>query len=107
MDLSMAAYITLPVCLLVLASIVFPLFKKSITYKIYTGIVLVLLLLIIGADLELYNQWGFRIDATPLRYLNTPKEIWATVSHLPLVIIFIGFALVSMLFCFLSSRWIE
>jgi phosphoglycerol transferase MdoB-like AlkP superfamily enzyme len=107
MDLSMAAYITLPVCLLVLASIVFPLFKKSITYKIYTGVVLVLLLLIIGADLELYNQWGFRIDATPLRYLNTPKEIWATVSHLPLIIIFIGFALISMLFCFLSSRWIE
>jgi phosphoglycerol transferase MdoB-like AlkP superfamily enzyme len=107
MDLSMAAYITIPICLFLLTSIVLPFFKKNISYKIYTAIVLVLLILIIGSDLELYNQWGFRIDATPLRYFNTPKEIWATVSHLPLVVLFIGFVIVCLLFSFLSFRWIE
>jgi phosphoglycerol transferase MdoB-like AlkP superfamily enzyme len=30
-------------------------------------------------DLALYGPWGIRIDATPLNYINTPKEMFASV----------------------------
>jgi phosphoglycerol transferase MdoB-like AlkP superfamily enzyme len=83
MDLSTAAYITLPVCLFALGSLFIPFFKKKTVYTIYTAIVLLLIVLIVTADLEVYKQWAFRIDATPLKYLSSPKEAWASVSHLP------------------------
>lgn len=83
LDLSMASYIALPVCLLVGFSFLIPLFQKTIIYTIYTAIILLFVLLLVIADLELYKQWGFRIDATPLKYLASPKEAWASVSHLP------------------------
>lgn len=83
MDLSTAAYVTLPVCLFVLISLFVPFFRKRSLYFIYTAIVLLLTVLIVTADLEVYKQWAFRIDATPLKYLNSPKEAWASISHLP------------------------
>jgi len=104
MDLSMTAYIILPVCLSILLSSFFEFFRKIHFYKYYTAILLLLLLLVIGADLELYNQWGFRIDATPIKYLNTPKEVWATISHLPLFFITIIFIVVYLLLCFLFFK---
>jgi phosphoglycerol transferase MdoB-like AlkP superfamily enzyme len=83
MDLSMAAYFTVPVCLFVLLSTFLPLFRKSIIYTVYTSILVFIILLILVADIEIFNQWGFRIDASPLKYLSSPKEAWASVSHLP------------------------
>jgi len=31
-------------------------------------------------DLELYKYWGFRLDLSPLLYINTPKEMFASVE---------------------------
>src|SRR5687767_6908167 len=83
MDLSMAAYILLPVVLFVLVSLVVPFFGRSLIYKIYTGIVLFFILLVSICDLEIYNAWGFRLDATPLMFLSSPREAMASISHLP------------------------
>lgn len=83
MDLSTAAYITLPVCLFVLTSLFIAFFRKRAIYVVYTAIVLLIIVFIVTADLEVYKQWAFRMDATPLKYLNSPKEAWASVSHLP------------------------
>ena len=107
MDLSAAGYLLLPVCLFVIASLYVPLFRKARPYRIYYGIVLFLVLLITLADLEVYRSWGFRIDATPLKYLSSPKEAWASVSHLPLWLIFIGFALMYITLYFTFSKFIS
>ncbi len=94
MDLSMAAYIALPVSVFIVLSLFIFLFSKAILYKIYTAIVLFFVLLITAADIELYNQWHFRIDTTPLKYLSSPREAWASVSHLPIFwIIFFFFVI--------------
>ena len=45
-------------------------------------LVMVISFLII-ADLELYTAWGYRMDATPLQYFKSPKEMVATVSASP------------------------
>lgn len=100
MDLSVAAYIIAPVCLFALLSLFFHFFRRLVIYKAYTFIVLLLVALISFFDLEIYNNWGFRIDATPLKFLTDPKEVFASISHLPLVLLSIIFILCYGLFYF-------
>ena len=99
MDISVAAYILIPVCVLVLLSLFFRFFGKVTVYKIYTFIVLLLVTLISLADLEIYNTWGFRIDAEPFKFLKTPREAFASVSHLPLFLILVVFVISYGLLC--------
>ncbi|MFN2457705.1 MAG: LTA synthase family protein [Chitinophagaceae bacterium] len=107
MDLSMAGYITLPVCLMVLSGIMLPFFRSATPYKIYTSIILLLVLVIVTADLEMFKAWGFRIDATPLRYLSSPKEAWASVNHLPILLVLVVFAISYILIAGLFSKLIS
>lgn len=87
MDLSMAAYISVPVGLLFL-------FRRFLSNKvlktaiiIYTTIISSLIIIIVISDVLLFRAWGNRIDATPLKYLSNPAELYASISHLPLLII--------------------
>ena len=100
MDLSVAAYIIAPVCLFVLLSLFIHFFRRLLIYKIYTFIILLLVALISFFDLEIYNQWGFRIDATPLKFLSTPREAFASISHLPLFFLSVIFVISYGLFYF-------
>jgi phosphoglycerol transferase MdoB-like AlkP superfamily enzyme len=104
-DASMAAYIIAPVFLFVLASLVIRFFQKALVYKVYTCIVLFFVTLLSLADLEAYTAWGFRIDNTPLKYLNSPKEAMASISHLPLFLITVVFIVCYIAFCF-SFNWV-
>src|SRR6186713_3053110 len=101
MDLSMAAYFTAFVCVFVIAALFIPFFRKKWIYLIYTGIILFIQLLLIITDVESFKAWGTRIDSTPLKFLSSPKEAWASISHLPLVFIFIGLIVI-----FLFLFWI-
>jgi hypothetical protein len=94
MDISMASYILLPVCLFSLLGIFLPFFRRAVIYKIYTYIILFFVLILVSVDSESYSHWGFRIDATPLKYIKSPKEVWASVSHLPVFLIGIFFIVV-------------
>jgi phosphoglycerol transferase MdoB-like AlkP superfamily enzyme len=107
LDLSMTGYLIAPVCIFVLLSIFLPIFRKGILYKVYTHFLLFILLIILVSDLELYRQWGFRIDATPLKYIQAPQELWASISHLPIFLILVAFLVVLAGFGFLASRWIN
>lgn len=91
MDVSMAGYISLPVCLFVIIGLFISFFRRKTIYFIYTALVLLAQQLLILADAEAYKAWGTRIDFTPIKYLATPKEAYASVSHLPLFWILIGF----------------
>lgn len=107
MDLSMSAYLVASVCLFVLVSIVVPFFCRPILYKVYTYILLFVCLLIIVADLEVYEAWGSRLDATPLKYLSSPREVWASISHLPVFFILFLFIVIYIGLCLIFGRVIE
>lgn len=94
MDLSMACYLIIFPCLFVLLSLFVPFFRKSIIYKIYSGVVLFLLLIIVLSDLQIYNEWGYRLDSTVLQYLSSPKEVMASTGHLPVFWILLVFVIV-------------
>jgi phosphoglycerol transferase MdoB-like AlkP superfamily enzyme len=101
MDLSMTCYLIILPSLFVLLSIFIPFFKRTLLYKIYSGIVLFSLLLIVLVDLEIYKEWGYRLDSTVLQYLSSPKEVWASTGHLPVFWILLMFLLifVGLFFC--------
>jgi phosphoglycerol transferase MdoB-like AlkP superfamily enzyme len=107
MDLSAASYVLAFVCLMVLLSVFIPFFRRSISYKIYSYLVLFFVLLITIADLEVYRSWGFRLDATPLKYLESPKEVWASIAHLPLFWIILLFIVAYAGLCLLLKRFID
>ena len=48
--------------------------------KFYTFLLLFITTIIIVSDAELYRNWGFRTDATPLLYLATPKYAAASLN---------------------------
>ena len=104
MDLSTAAYITLPISVFVLLSVFIGLFRNSVVYLVYTLLVLLLVLFIVVADVGLFRAWGFRIDATALRYLTNPKEVWASISHLPILVIAVVFLLVYFFLIFVCRK---
>lgn len=83
MDASMAAYFTVPVILLMLLGLFLKLFSKPGIIKFYTAVLLFLSLLLSIIDANAFAAWGFRLDASVLKYLNNPKEAWASVSNLP------------------------
>ena len=107
MDLSMAAYLTGLVCVFVLAALFIPFFRKKWIYLVYTGIILFIQLLLIITDVESYKAWGTRIDSTPLKFLSTPKEAWASINHLPIVLIIIGLIVVYLLLFWLFRKIIS
>ena len=67
----------------------------------------VLISFLITADLELYSAWGYRMDATPLQYLKSPKEMGASVSSSPLLLLLIIFIILSLFFTWLYKKLIE
>lgn len=107
MDLSMSAYLLAPVCLFVLISIVVPFFRRAIIYKVYSYLLLFVILLVTVADLEVYEAWGSRMDATPLKYLASPREVWASISHLPIFFILFLFVVILIGLCLIFGRLIE
>src|SRR5690349_4819814 len=73
MDMSMAAYFTLPVALLVLLSIFIKRLRNPSIYTGYTAVILFFVLLLLFADAGLYKEWGIRADDSFLKYLTSPR----------------------------------
>lgn len=107
MDVSMAAYITLPVILFTIVSVFGLIFQKSVCFKIYTATIVFIVLIILFADIGLYKAWGFRLDDTFMRYLSTPIEVWASVSHLPVTLIILSFIIIFSGLIFLSNKFLS
>jgi phosphoglycerol transferase MdoB-like AlkP superfamily enzyme len=80
LDLSTTAYLSFFPFILYL----FSFFGKHIIYakilNFYTYVTLFILILIIVIDVETFRIWGFRLDASPLRFLSKPSEMTASIT---------------------------
>jgi phosphoglycerol transferase MdoB-like AlkP superfamily enzyme len=82
MDISMTGYfMILPGLLIIFTSFSNGKILATIL-NIYTIIILFVTSFLVIADLELYRNWGFRMDATPLMYLKSPKEAAGSINKL-------------------------
>ncbi len=101
LDISIVSYFILLPIILILFSILFEskqYFFQKIN-KFYHLIICITVTCIVVLDLELFRNWGFRIDATPLKYLSNPAEIWASMASspfhilLPILVFFLAFTI--------------
>ena len=104
MDASFTAYICILPFLLFLIKSVAPRFEIKKIIRIYTYVLVIIISFLIIADLELYNAWGFRMDATPLQYFKTPEEMGATISTAPVFLLAIIFVFIAGIFIFLYKK---
>ncbi|MBC8083337.1 MAG: LTA synthase family protein, partial [Hymenobacter sp.] len=96
LDASTTAYLSaIPYGLFILGSLVGPRFPLATLVRGYTAGAGLLVGLLSVADLELYRAWGFRLDATPLQYLDSPAEMAASAGSAPLALL--GLALAGLL----------
>ena len=105
LDLSVAGYFSLiPFLLFAISEIGF----KIYLYKIIRAVTFVFMFISAGLniiDLELYKNWGFRLDDTFLKYLSSPTEATATISSSPIFTLFACF-IVFVSISFYFSRYI-
>ncbi len=91
-DASVTGYfLVIPALLIVFTTYFDNRFLKNFI-NIYTILLLFITAIIIVSDAELYRNWGFRTDATPLLYLETPKFAAASSStgtYIKLLILFL------------------
>lgn len=80
LDLSMTSYVLI---LPMLGSVVHY-FVHGAWYKhfirVYTLLLLIVFAFLVVVDMELYTHWGFRLDKTPLMYIETPREMMASTD---------------------------
>lgn len=99
MDISFSSYLCMMVLVILGLSILLSVKNTVDIISVVTLFFLTLISIISVADLELFREWGFRFDATPLMYLNTPMEMAASISASPylmllaamVVTIYLGF----------------
>ncbi len=83
MDVSFTGYLlVLPTILMALTARRWEWYRKFL--HLYTSVMSVLIASIVTVDLEIYRSWGFRLDATPLRYLSNITEVSASLGSSPL-----------------------
>ena len=85
-DLSVAGYLTIFPLLLIVIGIWIRSFPVKRIIQVYDVLAALLLSLIFVGDAALYPFWGFKLDASVLFYLRTPKEAVASVSPLMVII---------------------
>lgn len=105
MDISFTGYLCiLPFLLFLIQSFTLNIPVNKII-KIYTFVLVILFSFLTIADLELYTAWGFRMDATPLLYMNSPEEVGASISSSPLILLLFIFAFLAILFIWIYKRY--
>lgn len=78
LDLSLGGYVMILTALILALSIGW---SETVLRRIFSVITLFLLVFFAGivvVDLELFRNWGFHLDTTPLIYLKTPHEAMAS-----------------------------
>jgi phosphoglycerol transferase MdoB-like AlkP superfamily enzyme len=84
MDMSMASYFTVLFCFILLLHPIIGEKTTKLLLKIYSIALLIPASIIILCDMPAYAAWGYRLDATPLKYLLSPREAVASTANLPL-----------------------
>lgn len=107
LDLSMTSYFMLAYGLIITTSVFF---YGKYMHRFVNGLTYLLIftsLFIVVVDFELFRNWGFRMDATPLQYLNTPGAALASTPIWATILFVLFWILLSTISSILYSRYIS
>jgi len=106
MDMSMAGYLMI----LPVSGMLLYIFFRGEWYKWfmhgYTALMLVTLSVLAFTDMELYRHWGFRMDASPLFYLHTPREALASTPAVKTALLLFAAFMLASVFFFIYKRYV-
>ena len=74
--------------------------------KFYTILFILISSWLISSDLELFKNWGYRLDDTFLKYLLSPTEAAASISSYPILLLFIVFLIFSITSIYIFNKLI-
>lgn len=96
-DLAVASYLTFIPLLLVIGTIWCDTCPIKKIWRIYDGLVALVLALIFAGDAALYPFWGFKLDASVFFYLRTPGEAFASTPLWATILGFIGVIIIAII----------
>ncbi|MTI21190.1 alkaline phosphatase family protein [Fulvivirga sp. RKSG066] len=98
LDLSTTGYFLLIPGLVLVASSFVKVSIVRIILNIYTALLIVICAFVVVFDLEMYQHWGFRLDATPLLYVGDDTTIaisfWALLKLVVLWVVLVAVFLI-------------
>ena len=104
MDLSTASYITgIPLLLWIFQLFLTKPFINKII-KWYNYIIIIILSLASVGDMQLYKEWGSKLDYDAISYLKYPKEAMASCSSSPILLLLFIASLISVFAIFIHNR---
>ena len=107
MDASAAAYLCIIPYLLFFTEDLLNRINLSPIITVYSIIIIILLSFLAVVDLETYSAWGFRLDATPLQYINNPAEMAASAGASPILLLIFIFTISSIVFAWLYLAYFK
>ncbi|TAF35516.1 MAG: alkaline phosphatase family protein [Cytophagales bacterium] len=108
LDISFAAYLS--VLPFLIATISIWVSNQLYIKRVFSGYVITVLwvcVLLVIMDLEIFSAWGIRLDATPLMYLSTPSEIFASAYSSPLLLLLVLFIISFSLWIWLKGLYLK
>lgn len=105
-DLSLGGYIMMLSCLLTAAGEFIPLRPLKAVFSCLTALLLFICGLIVVGDLEVFVNWGYHMDATPLLYLKTPGEVLASTPTGRILFLLFLFIVYVLLFYGFYRKWV-
>ncbi|QZT38116.1 LTA synthase family protein [Halosquirtibacter xylanolyticus] len=100
-DFSASGYITMLNGIFLMLFLMLGVRKNRVFFRVLNLILMIIVASIVSIDCELYRNWGLHMDATPLLYLQTPKEAMASTTPLQM-----SFTLLITLLIVLASNWL-
>ena len=104
LDLSSVCYLISPLFLLWIIHLFIPIKRFRIYHKLYFFILIPVLAFGMIAGLEIYHEWGFKINREVVEYLQFPKEAWASSLNSPIVLVFTIYFIYTVFFLKWSRR---
>ncbi|MGI9543917.1 MAG: LTA synthase family protein [Cyclobacteriaceae bacterium] len=107
MDVSFTAYLCIIPFLVVALSTLGFVNQSRRTLAIYTFFCLFFLTFLVALDMELFQFWGYRLDATPLAFIDSPKLMFASASSSPLALLILGIIIIGLIFSYLYRKYVH
>ena len=101
LDLSAVCYLIIPPFLLWLIGLLIPLRSVGVLLKVYFYIFVPILVLGVVASMEIYSEWGYKLNRDAIDYLKYPREFWASSLNSPLGLLLIIYLICTILF----TKW--
>ena len=107
MDLSFGGYVMLLACIVMAIGVFLSVKAVKRIFSCLTILLLAISSLVVVGDLELFKNWGYHMDATPLFYLKTPGEAMASTPTSLVLLLLLLYAIMVALFYGLYHRWVS